>query len=31
MLYLIIGIALGYFGKPYIDSGIAKLKAMWSD
>lgn len=29
MLYLIIGFALGYFGKPYIDAGIAKLKAKW--
>lgn len=27
MLAFLIGIALGYFGKPYIDAGIAKLRA----
>lgn len=29
MLTLIFGIALGYFGKPYIDAGIAKIRAKW--
>lgn len=29
MLAFLIGIALGYFGKPYIDAGIAKIRAKW--
>lgn len=27
MFAFALGIAIGYFGKPYIDAGIAKLKA----
>lgn len=29
MFAFLAGIAIGYFGKPYIDAGIAKLKAKF--